>query len=407
MADQITAWLRSNLTPIRIRTFESEIDPFEFSLLDSQHFVLFRKVWRNQQRYIQGMLVDQHAFLNGMIETSFQPSVLALTSSVLVAYRGDVFSIYNGQTVNNYFSRSQDLQGALLYQNHLSTPFNELELIFSINSLPATTGSYVIGWTATLLFLILFCGLFLIYRAIVKQIELTNQQQNFVSAVSHELRTPLTSIRMYSEILQEGWASQEKQQHYYTYIFDESERLSRLINNVLQLARLSRNEHRGDIKNLTIPELLNIIQSKVIAQAEHAGFILNINNETETQHSTILVDSDWFAQIIINLVDNAIKFSANANKKIIDIGCKQLTPNKIQFSVRDYGSGIPKPHIKKIFQLFYRTETELTRETVGTGIGLALVQQLTEAMQGHVEVVNRSPGVEFMVFFPTSIQTHN
>ncbi len=76
-----------------------------------------------------------------------------------------------------------------------------------------------------------------------------------------------------------------------------------------------------------------------------------------------------------------------------------------KFSVRDYGPGIPKPHIKKIFKLFYRTENELTRETVGTGMGLALVQQLSEAMNGKVGVVNCSPGVEFRICFPTT-QVH-
>jgi signal transduction histidine kinase len=398
------AFLEQAQAQIRIRTFESEIDPFEFSLLDSGHFVLFRKVWRNDQRYIQGVLLDHQPFLQGIIETTFQPSTLAHISNLLVAYRGDVFAMYNGQQTYDYLSSTKKLQGALLYQTRLSAPLSELELIFTINQLPAGAGAQVVGWTAALLFLVLCSGLYLMYRSASKQIDLTHQQQNFVSAVSHELKTPLTSIRMYGEILREGWASEEKQKLYYDYIFDESERLSRLINNVLQLARMTRNEQSADAKNMPVAELLDTIRSKVTTQVDHAGFSLNMRSDHEAQQATILVDPDWFAQIIINLVDNAIKFSVNADNKVIDIGCKQLTNDSIQFSVRDYGPGIPKPHIKKIFKLFYRTENELTRETVGTGIGLALVQQLSEAMNGQVDVVNCSPGVEFRVSFPIGFQ---
>ena len=87
---------------IRIRTFESEIDPFEFSLLDSGHFVLFRKVWRNGQRYIQGALIEQQPFVQGLIETMFLDTALSTMSDLLVAYRGDVFSAFSGRAERDY-----------------------------------------------------------------------------------------------------------------------------------------------------------------------------------------------------------------------------------------------------------------------------------------------------------------
>jgi len=101
---------------------------------------------------------------------------------------------------------------------------------------------------------------------------------------------------------------------------------------------------------------------------------------------------------MINLVDNAIKFSSNSEQKQVDLGCR-IQQGRLQISVRDYGPGIAKDQMKKIFKLFYRSENELTRETVGTGIGLSLVQQLASAMQGEVDVVNCDPGVEFRVSF--------
>ncbi|MDH3632388.1 MAG: ATP-binding protein, partial [Gammaproteobacteria bacterium] len=125
------------------------------------------------------------------------------------------------------------------------------------------------------------------------------------------------------------------------------------------------------------------------------GFDLLIGGETEVEAARIKIDIDWFIQIFINLVDNAVKFSANGAQKRVDIRCQQLQDGRIQFSVRDYGPGIDPDQMKKIFKLFYRSENELTRETVGTGIGLALVHQLASAMQTEVDVVNCEPGAEF------------
>ncbi len=102
---------------------------------------------------------------------------------------------------------------------------------------------------------------------------------------------------------------------------------------------------------------------------------------------------------MINLVDNAIKFSAKSEKKQIELSCKTIRKGRIQFSVRDFGPGIDRQQMKKIFTLFYRTENELTRETVGTGIGLALVHQMVISMKGGIDVKNKKPGAEFRVMF--------
>lgn len=387
---------------IRIRTFESEIDPFEVSLLDSGHFVLFRKVWRDGQRYIQGALIEQQAFLQGVIQPVFRDSALATMSDLIVAYHGNVFASFNGRAGRGYLSRSEELQGALLHQLRLSAPLSDMELIFSIRQLPAGPGAAVVSALAVVMLLVLCIGFYLMYRLGVRQIELALQQQDFVSAVSHELKTPLTSIRMYGEMLREGWASEEKKHSYYDYIYDESERLSRLISNVLQLARMTRNDLPVNLKSVTVAELVDSIRSKVSSQVERAGFSLNVDCEGRAAASSLQLDADYFSQVIINLVDNGLKFSAKAEKKIIDIACAQQGDGSVVFSVRDYGPGIARDQMKKIFKLFYRSENELTRETLGTGIGLALVHQLVTAMGGKVDVVNRLPGAEFRVVFKRS-----
>lgn len=385
---------------LRISTFESEIDPLEFSLLDSGHFVLFRKVWREGERYIQGLLIDKETFIHGAFDTRFNDTGLSAMSNLIVAYQDDVIHTLTGKRYSDYPNSSQAFDGALLYRNRLSAPLDSLELIYSINGLPPGPGATVVGWLTLVLAIVFLGGFFILYRLGLSQISLARQQQDFVSAVSHELKTPLTSIRMYGEMLKEGWAEPEKQQQYYEFIHDESERLTRLISNVLQLANITRNEPQFDLQPVTVGELMNQIESKISSQVQRAGFKLELQKDEQADKATINIDEDCFAQIIINLVDNAIKFSKGAKEKRIGITSKLTSDNKVMFAVRDFGPGVSRHQMKKIFKLFYRAESELTRETVGTGIGLAIVHQLSVAMNGKVDVINQEPGAEFRVSFP-------
>ena len=387
-------------TDLRINTFESEIDPFEFSLLDSGHFVLFRKVWRDGERYIQGLLVDQEPMIREVVGDGFTGTALADMTNLIIAYQDDVIHTFTGPDSRRYRDVADELDGTLLYRSRLAAPLNSLEVIFSIKRLPPGPGASVLGWVTLVLAIVFVGGFLTLYRMGLSQINLARQQQDFVAAVSHELKSPLTSIRMYGEMLKEGWADEDKRQAYYEFIHDESERLSRLISNVLQLARITRNEPHFDMRPTKVAELMSKTESKISSQIERAGFELKISRDEAADCATINIDEDCFAQMIINLVDNAIKFSRNEENKIIEISSKPSGDNRILFSVRDHGPGIANDQMKKIFQLFYRSESELTRETVGTGIGLAIVHQLAVAMDGNVDMVNAEPGAEFRIRFP-------
>jgi len=393
---------RKDNAPAKIEIFESEVDPFEFSLLQSGQFVLYRRAWRNEHRYIQGILVESKTFLQDTIKPIFQDATLAKFSDLSVAYNGDILSVFSSRRGSSYLSRTSQVEGELLYRTRLSPPFSDVEIIFSANDLPIGPGGRIITWTAIVLFVILFAGFLLMYRMGARQLSLASQQQDFVSAVSHELKTPLTSIRMYGEMLREGWATEEKKKSYYDFIYYESERLSRLIQNILQLARMTRNDLNIEAGTIGIAELIDTIRSKVTSQIERNGFELHLDCDEKILEKKLEIDTDYFSQIIINLVDNAIKFSADAQKKQIDIKCSLQGTDKVSFHIRDYGPGIEKSQLKKIFTLFYRTENELTRKTVGTGIGLALVHQLTRALNGEIDVINMHPGAEFVITFHIS-----
>ena len=382
---------------IRVQLFESEVDPFEFSALDTGHFVLFRNAWRDGQRYVQGALIDRGAFLAAVLEEPFRASTLAEISNLELMFRGESLTRLLANPTRG--SSTGDLAGELLHRTRLSPPFGDMELLFNVSRLPRATGTGLLAWVTLALIIVLCGGFMFMYRLATEQMRLARQQQDFVSAVSHELKTPLTSIRMYGELLKSGWADEKKRQTYYDYIHGESERLSRLIDNVLQLARLTRSTQQLDMQRISVAELIDMTRSKIATQIERAGFELRLHNDAPPD-TEVEADTDSFAQIVINLVDNALKFAANADKKAIEITCRCESDGSLLFTVRDFGPGVPKEQMKKIFELFYRPADELTRDTAGTGIGLALVRQLADAMHAGIDVRNCDPGAEFRLRFP-------
>ncbi|WP_444995239.1 sensor histidine kinase [Aliikangiella sp. IMCC44359] len=390
---------------IQINLFESELEPFRFSLLSSGHFVLYRQVWRNKKRVIQGALLSIDNFLEKGIKKHFSQSILKNISRLNIVYGEQLIQSYQGGGEETYSSlglspSASPLKGELLYSSSLSEPLSSLSLIFNITDLPKGPGAHFILLMAVILIVVLTIGTYLLYRLATKHLSLIHQQQNFVSSVSHELKTPLTSIRMYGEILQQGWASEEKKKSYYDYIFEESERLSRLIENVLQISKSNQEPLKLELTSISINELISVIESKISTQINASHFQLNLDISNSVGKQFLNIDQDAFIQIVINLVDNAIKYSAKSEIKKIDLKCYQRKDGHIVMSIRDYGPGIPKRKIKRIFELFYRVGDEMTRESKGTGIGLALVKELTKAMSIIIKVKNHSVGVEFTLIFP-------
>jgi signal transduction histidine kinase len=401
--------LEQTVTPepktLRITTFESEVDPLQFNRVESGHLVMFRNVWRDDRRYIQGAVIDTGAFVRGAIGSVFAGTGLSADAGLALRYRGDEFAYLPARGAATARVPGASTAGgsrdvSVLYQTRLSPPLADLELALLVGDLPPGPGYRLLLWVSVVLGGVLLAGFFVMYRFGHRQIMLTRQQRDFVSAVSHELKTPLTSIRMYGEMLQAGWADESKKRTYYTYIYEESERLSRLIENVLQLARMNRGNGGVALTEIGVGELLDMVRSKVATQLERANFKMTQAAEPGIEALTIRADADAFAQIFINLVDNAIKFSSGADRKEIEISARRQRSNVV-FGVRDFGPGVRRPEMKKLFELFYRPADELTRSTVGTGIGLGLVKQLATAMHADVDVRNCTPGAEFRLTFPT------
>jgi len=384
---------------IQISLFESEIEPFRLNLLDDGHLVVYRYVWRDNKRLIQGAVLSAKLFAEEAIDKLFKASTLVSVMQLDLFFDNKLL-LKPVREASYRMDYGLSSRTDYLMKIGLSEPFNQITLGFRLVNIPTNAGQSFILMTAACLLFALILGTYFLYRVAIRQSNLVQQQQDFVSSVSHELKTPLTSIRMYGEILKQGWVSDEKRQEYYDYIYSESERLSRLISNVLQISKVNHNALELTLVPLQVSELASLIKSKVDSQILQSGFHLNIKIEDGLEQQCLLVDSDAFVQILINLVDNAIKYAAKAEKKQIDIRFISARTNKIEISVRDFGPGISKNNMKHIFELFYRSGNELTRETAGTGIGLALVKELCLAMGGNISALNHQKGVEFIISFP-------
>jgi signal transduction histidine kinase len=371
--------------------FDAEVDPFEFALVDDDYGVLYRKAWRGGRRAIQGALVRRDEFMANAFAAPFLESALAHAGEMVVAWHGDVVRVVGD---------APSVSGELLGDLRLSAPFDGFQLVWNVRELPAGPGARVVAIASLVTLAVLIVACVLAYRAGVRQIALVRQQREFVAAVSHELKTPLTSVRMYAEILREGWASEEKKREYYDFIHDEAERLTRLVANVLALARLERREFVLDARPHAASTLIDLVRSKVARQVDAAGFVARYDVDPACAAREVAVDADAFVQMLINLVDNALKFAREAPLRELAIGVAPHGAQALRFFVRDFGPGVAPSQRRRIFELFARGDE--MQAAPGTGIGLALVRRLARASGGDVDLVAREPGAEFGVVLPIS-----
>ncbi|HSF19575.1 MAG TPA: HAMP domain-containing sensor histidine kinase [Vicinamibacteria bacterium] len=277
------------------------------------------------------------------------------------------------------------------YRRQFAEPFDSVGGVLTLASLPEASGVEYVYWMSALLAAALIAGLAGLYRMVGVTVEFAERQKNFVSAVTHELKTPLTAIRMYGEMLREGLVDdEEKRKHYYEVITSESERLTRLVGNVLELSQLERkNRHLRLVSGSVTPVLQEIVEI-LGPQARREG--LEIRVETEDGLPNALYDRDALIQVLFNLVDNAIKYSRQADRAREIVLRARRQGGAVVVAVIDAGPGVKEEHLRHVFEAFYRAESELTRRSKGTGIGLSLVRGLVEAMGGEVEGKNVDTG---------------
>lgn len=235
--------------------------------------------------------------------------------------------------------------------------------------------------------LMIIGGLVLTKHMVSKEMGLARLKSDFVSNVSHELRTPLALIRLYAETLELGRiTTQEKKEQYYCIIRKESERLTALINNILDFSRIEAGRKEYEFRNTDIAELVRNTLESYRYQIEQQGFAFEENIDANLP--AVPVDREAIARALVNLVNNALKYSAE--RKFL--GVKLYKENSVvKLEVADHGIGISRREQSKIFEKFYRAGDPLVHNTKGSGLGLSLVRHITEAHGGEI-AVESTPG---------------
>lgn len=223
-------------------------------------------------------------------------------------------------------------------------------------------------------------GLIAVLSDVTEDEKVERERREFVSNVSHELRTPLTTLRSYLETLTDGaWKDEKLAPKFLEVTQNETERMIRMVNSLLQLSRVDSKEMSLSRENLDFrPFLMNIIERfEMNAKDSNIHFI----KEVPEGEFTVWIDPDRMTQVLDNIISNAIKYSPDGGNITVQLR-HQMT--KIVVSVRDEGIGIAYDKLEKIFDRFYRVDKARTRKFGGTGLGLAITQELIELHYGEI-----------------------
>ncbi|TAK64374.1 MAG: hypothetical protein EPO24_03395 [Bacteroidetes bacterium] len=238
-----------------------------------------------------------------------------------------------------------------------------------------------------LLDIVLAIGVWIVYRNIKRQMEFVRLKTDFVSNVSHELRTPLSLIRMYAETLEMDRIKQEeKKREYYSTILQETERLTRLINNILDFSKMEAGKKQYNSNEIDLNSIISEILDTYYYHLESEGF----ETKVELQQSLPIMqgDKEAIAEAIMNVLDNAIKYSSSTKEIRVATGVSGKT---MFVEIEDKGIGIAAEHHKKIFENFFRVSSGLVHNVKGSGLGLALVKHIMDGHNGRV-IVKSAPG---------------
>ena len=250
--------------------------------------------------------------------------------------------------------------------------------------------------------LLMAAGIWLTYRNVSREMTLARLKSDFVANVSHELRTPLALIRLYAETLELGrLMAKDKYQEYFRIIREESERLTGLINNILDFSRIEAGRKEYEFKETNLAELVHSTLESYRFQIQQNGFAFEENISRDIP--PVIVDREAIARSLLNLVNNALKYSKD--QKFIGVNLYR-SDTRVNLEVQDRGIGIAKNEQEKIFEKFYRCGDALVHNIKGSGLGLSLVRHIARAHGGDV-LVESAPekGSKFTIALPLDSPT--
>jgi two-component system phosphate regulon sensor histidine kinase PhoR len=226
--------------------------------------------------------------------------------------------------------------------------------------------------------------------------ELNKQKTMFVSTVSHDLKTPLASIKVFSEIMKNDKKITDKQKDYMEIIEGESDRLTRLINNVLDFAWIENGTRQYTFKSVSLNRIVRKTVDILGYQIRMEGFKVEV--KLSSDESYIYADSDAVIQVLTNLIGNAIKFSVK--QKHLSISTFR-SENYFCVEIRDKGIGIKEEDLRNLFKPFFRSRIAGDKKIGGTGLGLSIIKHVMDAHKVKIDVESvPDEGTSFILKFP-------
>lgn len=246
--------------------------------------------------------------------------------------------------------------------------------------------------------IILILGVVLVFRNVKKEVQLAQNKSEFISNVSHEIRTPLALISMFAETLEMGRVpTEEKKNEYYSIISKETQRLTNIVNKILNFSQMDARKKELVFKPINLSDLVKEVLTTYKFHLKQQGFNLTSKIDDNIE---IEGDKEAIMEVVINLIDNAIKYSEKDKQIEVAVsGSKEYA----LLTVKDSGVGIPKNIQKQIFEKFYRAPTGDLAKKQGTGLGLALVKQIVDLHRGKIDVKSdEGKGSTFIIQLPVS-----
>jgi two-component system phosphate regulon sensor histidine kinase PhoR len=240
-------------------------------------------------------------------------------------------------------------------------------------------------------------GAIAVFHDITRLKQLEKIRQDFVANVSHELRTPLTTIKGYAETLLEGALKEDQAFQFVQVIKRHTDRLTKIVEDLLMLSRIETKEFQLKMEAIPLRDFIDDVVEFVKEPAEKKKISLSRNEILSSL--AVQADRSYLEQILINLLDNAIKYTPEGGR--VTVSAIEKDSKEIQFSVEDNGIGIPKEDLSRIFERFYRVDKGRSKELGGTGLGLSIVKHLVQAHGGRVWVESQiGKGSTFYLTLP-------
>lgn len=239
-------------------------------------------------------------------------------------------------------------------------------------------------------------GVMVVVQDITEHVKLDNMRKEFVADVSHELKTPLTSIKGFSETLLEGNCDEETQKHFLGIIYDNAERMEKLVQDLLTLSRYDNKINKNNVIEFNLGELTKKCSEKFEIEVRKKNQDMECFVTADVP--PVLADKDGIEKVIINIISNSVKYTPDGGKISIYVG---YVHNDAYIKIKDTGIGIPKEDIDKIFERFYRVDKARSRELGGTGLGLSIAKEIIEQNKGNISIKSTlGKGTEVVIRIP-------